>query len=55
VLFPRYGCEQLIEQLTGFGVEKHDDLADAFAILILKTIEENTGGSFGFFLVPCRP
>lgn len=52
VLFPRQGCEQLIEQLTGFGVEKHDDLADAFAILILKTIEENTGGSFGFFFVP---
>jgi predicted phage terminase large subunit-like protein len=43
VLFPRHGCEALIQQLIGFPVEKHDDLADAFAILINKTIEENTG------------
>jgi predicted phage terminase large subunit-like protein len=34
VLFPRNGAEDLIRQLTGFGVEKHDDLADAFSILI---------------------
>ncbi len=39
VLFPRTGAEQLIEQLTGFGIEKHDDLADAFAILMLKILE----------------
>lgn len=41
VLFPETGCEELIEQLVGFGKEKHDDLADAFAILILKTLEDN--------------
>lgn len=29
VLFPRKGAEQLIEQILGFGVEKHDDLVDA--------------------------
>lgn len=36
VLFPRKGCEELIGQLVGFGSEKHDDLADAFAILVLE-------------------
>lgn len=35
VLFPKTGCEALIEQLTGFGVEEHDDLVDAFVHLIL--------------------
>jgi len=39
IRFPRKGCEQLIMQLTGFGVEKHDDLADAFAILVNKIKE----------------
>lgn len=39
VLFPRHGAEQLIEQLTGFGIEKHDDLADAFSLLLLKILE----------------
>lgn len=41
VLFPETGCEELIEQLIGFGKEKHDDLADAFAILVLKAIQNN--------------
>jgi hypothetical protein len=40
VLFPRTGCEQLIDQIVHFGVEKHDDLADAFANLILSVITE---------------
>lgn len=34
VLFPRNGAEELIRQIVHFGVEKHDDLADAFAHLI---------------------
>jgi len=34
VLFPRKGAEKLIEQIVGFGVEKHDDLADAFSLLV---------------------
>jgi len=42
ILFPRNGAELLIEQLTGFGVEKHDDLVDAFSILILKILENST-------------
>lgn len=37
VLFPRQGADQLITQLTGFGVENHDDLADAFAIVTLSS------------------
>ena len=45
VLFPESGCEELIEQLLGFGKETHDDLADAFAILILKTLEDNPRGA----------
>tara|TARA_B100000745_G_scaffold135556_1_gene88546 strand:- start:467 stop:964 length:498 start_codon:yes stop_codon:yes gene_type:complete len=40
VLFPRKGCELLMSQLTHFGVEKHDDLADAFAYTILSVIDE---------------
>ncbi|MFH1472906.1 MAG: phage terminase large subunit [bacterium] len=44
ILFPESGCEELIEQLIGFGKEKHDDLADAFAILVLKVVEHNPEG-----------
>lgn len=50
VLFPEKGCEELLMQLTGFGKETHDDLADAFAMLVLKVIEDNprcgTAGTF---------
>lgn len=41
VLFPHHGCDDLIRQLTGFGKEAHDDLADAFAILVFKAVENN--------------
>lgn len=40
ILFPRKGCETLILQLTSFGVEKHDDLADAFSLLAIKILED---------------
>lgn len=40
IVFPRKGAEELINQLIGFGFEKHDDLADAFSILILKLMEQ---------------
>jgi predicted phage terminase large subunit-like protein len=33
---PRTGCEQLLTQLLGFGVEKHDDAVDALVYLILS-------------------
>lgn len=39
IKFPRKGCEELIEQLVGFGVEKHDDLADAFSLLINSSLD----------------
>lgn len=42
IKFPRQGCEKLIEQLVGFGVEKHDDLADAFSLLINATLEKHS-------------
>lgn len=41
VLFPRHGAELLIAQLTGFGTETHDDLADAFVALMRKALEHN--------------
>jgi predicted phage terminase large subunit-like protein len=40
VLFPRHGAEELINQIVHFGVEKHDDLADAFSTLVLQVIEK---------------
>lgn len=38
IQFPKKGAELLISQMTGFGKEKHDDLADAFSLLINKVI-----------------
>jgi len=40
VMFPRTGCEELINQIVHFGVEKHDDLADAFSNLVLSVVED---------------
>ncbi len=34
ILFPKHGAEKLIQQLTGFEMEKHDDLVDALVILV---------------------
>ena len=34
VMFPEKGCEDLIIQLLGFGIEKHDDLVDALVYII---------------------
>ena len=39
VLFPKKGAEELIQQIVHFGVEKHDDLADAFSILVHSVVE----------------
>ncbi len=47
VLFPRQGAEKLIGQITGFGLERHDDLADAFSILLTKCIEQRGYSSCG--------
>lgn len=40
VEFPGKGCEDLILQLLGFGVEAHDDLVDAFVIVIQKLMHQ---------------
>lgn len=42
VLFPKTGCEELIEQLLGFPRENHDDLVDAFSILLSWMSEHRT-------------
>lgn len=42
VLFPKQGAEVLISQLIGFGIEKYNDLADAFVIIVSKAIENNS-------------
>ena len=39
VLFPRHGCEGLIDQALNFGVAKNDDLVDALTTLILGIID----------------
>lgn len=41
VVFPKNGADILIQQLVGFGVEKYDDLADAFAMLISYCMNYN--------------
>ena len=35
VLFPEFGCEDLIDQLICFGTEEHDDLLDALVYFII--------------------
>lgn len=42
ILFPREGAERLIEQLVGFRVERHDDLVDAFTLLILDVTSDKS-------------
>lgn len=39
VFFPKEGSEALIKQLVYFGVENHDDLVDAFTIVLHITLE----------------
>lgn len=41
VLFPEQGTEELIMQLTGFGSERHNDLADAFSLVVGEAIKRN--------------
>ena len=48
ILFPRRGASELITQLIGFGIEKHDDLVDALTTAIIEAVrderdEENHG------------
>jgi len=50
VLFPNKGTKELEGQLVNFGAEKHDDLADAFSILLTKIIQrDHLKRYIGFF------
>jgi len=40
VLFPAHGAEALIRQIVGFGSEAHDDLVDAFTMLLAVVKED---------------
>lgn len=40
VLFPRSGCERLIQQLLSFGSTENDDLCDGLTTLILGIVAE---------------
>ena len=51
VLFPKKGAEGLILQLTGFGIEKHDDLADAFSLLLIKIMELDSKPTPGIMII----
>ncbi|MDE1945602.1 MAG: hypothetical protein KGH93_00110 [Patescibacteria group bacterium] len=50
ILFPKHGCEHLITQMLGFGIEKHDDLVDAFTLIVLNLLKDD--GSNGTYVVP---
>jgi len=43
VLFPKEGADDVIDNLVGFGIEDHDDLADACAYLILGMVKKQGG------------
>lgn len=45
VRFPRKGCEALLEQLFGFGIEEHDDMVDALVYLILGMFSKKQGSA----------
>lgn len=47
VLFPETGCEDLIMQLLGFGVEAHDDMVDALVYLIDGLLNQSDEPVFG--------
>lgn len=51
ILFPRKGAEPLISQLTGFGVERHDDLADAFGFAALKLLADQQSSTTQIIMV----
>jgi predicted phage terminase large subunit-like protein len=44
IVFPEAGAEDLITQLIGFGVEKHDDLVDALTIAVLEHVRNTSKG-----------
>ena len=49
------GAEALIEQIVHFGVERHDDLVDAFTMLILQVTAERRMAQPEVFVLKSRP
>jgi len=51
ILFPKEGvnrqADHLIDQMTGFGTEKHDDLMDAFSLVGNKVLPKLEGRTMG--------
>jgi hypothetical protein len=45
VLFPRSGCEKLLDQVFNLGVESHDDLCDGLTYLIPGASESGLGAA----------
>lgn len=43
---PKTGAEPFLNQLIGFGNERHEDMVDAFSMLINKIIELTKNGQF---------
>jgi predicted phage terminase large subunit-like protein len=46
VMFPEKGCEDLITQLVGFGIEKHDDLVDGLIRVVDGMLNKSARGDF---------
>jgi phage terminase large subunit-like protein len=44
VLFPKIGISELRDQLLSFGIERFDDLVDAFSMLVIKAFEKEFNG-----------
>ncbi len=55
VFFPKTGCEELINELLNFGLERHDDLADAFAMLLAHFIREEGSPPQSTYLIGPLP
>lgn len=41
IFFPRYGSAELVNQLVNFGVERYDDLVDAFTMMVNEVFGTN--------------
>lgn len=54
ILFPRTGANELINQIVNFGVEKHDDLADAF-VACASYAKEKKVSTFGIWAIDTEP
>jgi predicted phage terminase large subunit-like protein len=50
ILFPKQGAEDLRTQLVGFGIERHDDLCDAFAMAVGGLVEEMNKSVFKVYV-----